>query len=88
MSIPAPARFTDLRKHLHDAGIDAAYLCLTLEQYLNLPDNMPTHDWMLDPHEDHQAWEYRENLNNFRQMIVDKPDEGNGDEGNEDEEAS
>lgn len=80
MPIPAPARFTDLREHLHTAGIDAAYLSLTLEQYLTIPDNMPQHDWFLDPLEDHQAWQYRENINQFKAMIVDKPDEGNGDE--------
>lgn len=80
MLIPAPARFTDLREHLHTAGIDAAFLSLTLEQYLDLPDNMPKHDWFLDPHEDHQAWQYRENISQFRGMIVDKPDEGNGED--------
>lgn len=78
MPIPAPARFTDLRQHLHAAGVDAAYLSLVLEQYLELPENMPTQDWAFDPHDDHQAWQYRETLNQFRAMIVDKPDEGNG----------
>ncbi|GAB3886015.1 hypothetical protein [Spirosoma agri] len=78
MPIPAPARFTDLREHLHSAGVDAAYLNLVLEQYLSLPENMPSQDWMQDPHDDHQAWQFRENLTQFREMIVDKPDEGNG----------
>ena len=80
MPIPAPARFTDLREHLHNAGIDAAYLSLTLEQYLNLPDNMPQQDWFLDPQDDHQAWQFRENINQFMGMIQDKPDIGNGDD--------
>lgn len=80
MPIPAPARFTDLREHLHTAGIDAAYLSLTLEQYLNLPDNMPQHDWFTDPHDDHQAWAFREAINTFRGMVEEKPEEGNGEE--------
>lgn len=80
MAIPAPTRFTDLRQHLHAAQVDAAYLSHVLEQYLELPDNMPQHDWFLDPLEDHQAWDYRNALIAFQQMIVAKPDEGNGEE--------
>ncbi len=55
MAIPAPTRFTDLRKHLHAAQVDAAYLSHVLEQYLELPDNMPQQDWFLDPLADHQG---------------------------------
>jgi len=80
MPIPAPSRFTDLRQHLHNAGIDAAYLSLTLEQYLALPENLPKQDWFLNPADDHQAWAFRETLGQFKGMIEDKPDEGNGDE--------
>jgi hypothetical protein len=77
MAIPAPARFTDLRQHLHNAGIDAAYLSLTLENYLAIADNMPSHDWMLDPHDDHQAWAYREVINHFMEMVEEKEDSEN-----------
>lgn len=79
MPIPAPGRFTDLRQHLHNAGVDTAYLSLVLEQYLDLPDNMPKQDWFLDPFDDHQAWEFREQIGKFRNMIVDREDEGDGD---------
>lgn len=80
MAIPAPNRFTDLRQHLHDAGIDSAYLSLTLEQYLAREENMPKADWFNDPHEDHQAWQFREAVIEFMEMTQEKPDEGNGDE--------
>ncbi|GAB3803419.1 hypothetical protein GCM10028819_33310 [Spirosoma humi] len=79
MAIPAPARFTDLRQHLHDAGIDSAYLSLTLEQYLDKAENMPQQDWFLDPMEDHQAWAFREAINEFRAMTQEKEDVGNKD---------
>jgi hypothetical protein len=78
MAIPAPARFADLREHLHTAQVDAAYLSHVLEQYLQQPAHMPQHDWFLDPLEDHQAWDYRTAILTFQQMIVAKPDEGNG----------
>lgn len=80
MPIPAPARFTDLRQHLHNAQIDAAYLSLTLEQYLSLPENLPKQDWFIDPQDDHQAWQFRQNIVQFVEMIRDKPDVGNGEE--------
>lgn len=80
MAIPAPARFTDLREHLHHADIDSAHLSFVLEHYLSLPDNMPVADWFLEPHEDHQAWEFRETINQFREMIDDKVEDGNGEE--------
>ena len=54
------------------------HLSLVLEQYLAMPDNMPQHDWFLDPLEDHQAWAYREVINEFRGMTEEKPPEGNG----------
>lgn len=88
MAIPAPARFTDLRQHLHNAGIDSAFLSLTLEQYLDLPENMPQHDWFLDPQEDHQAWQFRETINEFRGMTQEKLPEGNGDEADQDDSES
>ena len=72
MAIPAPARFTDLRVHLHSAGVDAAHLNFVLEQYLDLPDNMPVDTWYMDPHDEHQAWEFRETINQFREMLFDK----------------
>ncbi|MVM36500.1 hypothetical protein GO730_00570 [Spirosoma sp. HMF3257] len=72
MAFPAPARFTDLRQHLHKAGIDAARLSFVLEDYLGLPDNMPRQDWFLDPQEDHQAWGFREAICEFQKMIADK----------------
>lgn len=80
MPIPAPAGFKDLRVHLHEAGIDAAHLSFVLEQYLSIPDNLPRSDWFSDPLADHQAWAFREAVEAFRQMIVDKPDVGNGDD--------
>ena len=70
-TIPAPTRFTDLRQHLHDAQIDAAYLCHVLTQYLDHPKNMPQQDWFLDSLEDHQAWEYRNALLIFQQLLAD-----------------
>jgi hypothetical protein len=78
MPIPAPAQFTDLRQHLHNAGIDSTYLCLTLEQYLGKEENMPKQDLFLDPVEDHQAWAFREAINEFMEMTREKEDEGNG----------
>ncbi|RZM21702.1 MAG: hypothetical protein EOO88_31925 [Pedobacter sp.] len=80
MPTPAPAGFTDLRVHLHTAGVDAAHLSFVLEQYLSIPDNLPRSDWFTDPLEDHQAWAFREAVTSFQQMIVDKTDEGDGDE--------
>lgn len=80
MAIPAPARFTDLRAHLHTAGVDAAHLHFVLDHYLNLPENMPVADWFMDAHEDHQAWQFREAIREFQHMIVDKVEEGNGEE--------
>jgi hypothetical protein len=71
MPTPAPARFTDLREQLHTGSIDAVYISLTLEQYLALPDNMSQHDWLIDPQEDHQAWQYRENISQFMSMITE-----------------
>lgn len=80
MAIPAPAQFTDLRQHLHDAGIDSAYLSLTLGNYLGKAENMPRQDWFLDPQEDHQAWAFREAINEFREMTQEKEDIENGGE--------
>jgi hypothetical protein len=80
MGIPTPDTFTDFRAHLHTAQIDAAYLALVLEQYLNLPDNLPRSDWQTDPLAEHQAWAFREAIDTFRQMILDKPEQGNGEE--------
>ncbi|WP_019986305.1 hypothetical protein [Rudanella lutea] len=84
MPFPAPARFTDLRAHLHAARIDAAHLSFVLEHYLSLPQNMPLDEWYQDPLEDHQAWAYRDIVSSFRQMIEAKPDEGNGEEPEDD----
>ncbi|MEZ0607859.1 hypothetical protein ACAW74_05045 [Fibrella sp. WM1] len=80
MPIPAPEGFTDLRVHLHEAGVDAAHLSFVLERYLETPDNMPRSDWSTDVQAEHQAWAYREAVGTFQQMIVDKPDDGNGDD--------
>jgi hypothetical protein len=84
MAIPAPAHFTDFRVHLHNAQIDAAHLHFVLGQYLDLPENLPKADWTTDPLEEHQAWEFREAIDTFRQMIEDKPDQGNGEQPEED----
>ena len=80
MAIPAPTRFTDLRQHLHAAGVDSTYLSQTLERYLDLPENMPQQNWFLDPQQDHQAWHFRDVINEFMQMTQEKEDTGNGDE--------
>ncbi|GAB3767747.1 hypothetical protein GCM10028818_01100 [Spirosoma horti] len=77
MPIPAPSRFTDLKVHLHSAGVDAVHLNFVLEHYLGLPENLPIDAWYLDPHEEHQAWDFREAIRTFQQMIVDKPETGN-----------
>ncbi|MCX6216387.1 hypothetical protein [Spirosoma sp.] len=78
MPIPAPPRFTDLKVHLHSAGVDAARLNFVLEHYLDLPANKPLEAWYLEPHEEHQAWAFREAIQTFQQMIVDDPEAGNG----------
>jgi len=79
MAIPSPAQFTDLRQHLHAAGIDSAHLSFTLEQYLGKEENMPKQDLFLDPVDDHQAWSFREAINEFMEMTQEKEDVGNGD---------
>ncbi len=45
---------------------------------------MPLDEWYQDPLEDHQAWAYRDIVSSFRQMIEAKPDEGNGEEPEDD----
>ncbi len=80
MGIPAPTSFTDLRKHLHDAQIDAAYLNHVLERYLDEPANMPQYGPLSDPLDEHRAWAYRQAILTFQQMIKAKPEEGNGDD--------
>lgn len=76
--IPAPEGFVDLRAFLHNAGIDAAFIRVTLDEYLFDAQNLPRLAWFDDPVDEHQAWAYREAIQTFRDMIADAPDEGNG----------
>ena len=79
-AVPAPAEFQALRDYLEAAQIDVDHLCFHLEQFLQQPQHLPRSDWFTDPHEEHQAWAYRQTVQEFADMVRSRPDEGNGDE--------
>lgn len=79
-AVPAPAEFEVLREYLENAQIDVNHLCFHLEQFLQQPEHLPRADWSTDPHDEHQAWAYRETLQEFIYMLSTRPDDGDGDE--------
>lgn len=76
--IPAPDGFVDLRIFLHEAGIDAAFVRVKLDEYLGNGQNLPQFEWYADPLLEHQAWAFRESIQTFRDMIAEADDIGNG----------
>lgn len=79
-AIPAPEQFTDLRQHLHDAEIDPAYLVLKLREWLDNYANLPRTDWFTDPLDDHQAWYYRQVVEDMAEYLREPDEPGDGDE--------
>ncbi|TDB69098.1 hypothetical protein [Arundinibacter roseus] len=72
--LPAPNGFLDLRTYLHQRKIDAAWIRTVLDKYLKEYANQQT-DCDLDL--DHQVWEYRRVIVDFKQLIEDdnQPDQ-------------
>ena len=77
--VPAPANFQALRDYLEAAQVDVDHLCFLLERFLAQPEHLPRADWEQDPQAEHQAWAYRTTVEEFRDMVWRKMEEGNGD---------
>jgi hypothetical protein len=78
-AVPAPAEFQVLRDYLEKAQIDVNHLCFQLEQFLQQPEHLPGENGFEDPHGEHQAWAYRQTVQEFIDMVQARPDAGNGD---------
>lgn len=67
--IPAPPFFVNLREHLDVCGVDISTLIEALQSYLNTDENQISPDGFDDPVTDHQAFSFRETIEDFLESI-------------------
>jgi tRNA A-37 threonylcarbamoyl transferase component Bud32 len=67
--IPAPDNFIDLREHLNECGVDVSVLRKAISTYLSSDENQVFDEFSDDVQDEHQAFEFREMLDNFLASI-------------------